>query len=353
MIALVARPGQADSTRLVDVADSGGDQPGAVRVRTLEVGVCGTDRSIAAGRFGSPPPGSTELVLGHEVVGVVERGASGLEVGTYVAATVRRGCGQCSNCAADEYDACTSGRFRERGIVGLHGFASEWFTEQPEHLVRIPSSIGRLGVLAEPASISARGLRHARYVGHRQGWEPRRVVVLGVGAVGMLTVYMLRLAGLETWAMARSHSTSEKARLVTACGASYVSTADTSLRQLADRLDGVDLILEAAGDAELAAEAIAALGPNGVLCLRGIAASRTSVTIRSDLLMGDVVLNNKSIIGSTNAAREDWDAGVSALEQIATRWPDALPQVIGLTVDPERFHDALHYQGVKSTIRFS
>ena len=51
---------------------------GALLIRTLEVGVCGTDREIAAGEFGSAPPGETELILGHELLGVVVEGGDGL-----------------------------------------------------------------------------------------------------------------------------------------------------------------------------------------------------------------------------------------------------------------------------------
>ena len=39
----------------------------------LEVGVCGTDREIAAGHFGVAPEDDSELVIGHELLGVVER----------------------------------------------------------------------------------------------------------------------------------------------------------------------------------------------------------------------------------------------------------------------------------------
>ncbi len=37
-----------------------------VLVEMLDVGVCGTDREIARFEYGSPPPGSPYLVVGHE-----------------------------------------------------------------------------------------------------------------------------------------------------------------------------------------------------------------------------------------------------------------------------------------------
>ena len=51
--------------------------PTEVKLRMLEVGVCGTDREIASFHHGTPPPGSDFLVLGHEGLGeVVETGTA-------------------------------------------------------------------------------------------------------------------------------------------------------------------------------------------------------------------------------------------------------------------------------------
>ena len=48
-----------------------------ILVRTLEVGVCGTDREICTFVYGSPPEGCDYLVLGHECLGEVEAVGSG------------------------------------------------------------------------------------------------------------------------------------------------------------------------------------------------------------------------------------------------------------------------------------
>lgn len=350
--ALVVTPGEAGSAFLGSIEEPkpGG---GELLIETLEVGVCGTDRTIIAGKYGSAPPGRGALVLGHEVVGRVRTGGRGFEAGDLVAATVRRPCGECENCRRGEVDACTTGRFTERGIVGLDGFASELFTEAADNLVSIPRRLSRLGVLAEPMSIAERGWRHTNYVGQRQGWEPRRAIVLGVGAIGLLSVCLLRLAGIDTWAFARRSPDSERAQLVRRTGAEYVSSQDLSLGELADEIDGADAILEAAGSAELALDAISALAPNGVLCLRGISPRPDQITMPAGLLTGEAVVKNKAIIGSTNAAPGDWTQATVDLETIQERWPDLLEEMVGLTVEPEDFAAALAYDGVKATIRFA
>src|SRR5919108_5295534 len=198
MQALLTVPDRPHSTHVAEVPApaAGGD---AVLVRPLEVGVCGTDREISEGLFGVAPEGREALVLGHELVGVVERDGHGFARGDLVAATVRRSCGRCAACAAGAPDACETGDYRERGITRLHGFASELVAEAPEHLVGVPRALGRLGVLAEPASICERGLRHVRAVGSRQPWTPKRALVLGTGAIGMLGTYLLRLLGHQVW----------------------------------------------------------------------------------------------------------------------------------------------------------
>ena len=347
--ALLVDPGQAGTVRVESVREP---QParGQVLVQTLEVGICGTDRTIAAGHYGRAPAGCRSLILGHEAIGFVREPAAGFARGELVAPTVRRPCRGCENCDRDEPDSCMTGRFLERGIAGLDGFGCELFLERPENLISVPRELDRLAVLGEPMSVCERSLRQARAVGTRQGWAPRRAVVLGVGAIGMLSVYLLRLAGIETWALARRSAGSARAELVRAAGARYVSTADASLRDLAHELGGPDLILEATGDAQLAAEALGALGRNGVLCLRGIGPG--AGLLPPDFLT-DMVLGNKAVIGSSNAAARDWAQGVQDLAAIACRWPDLLRETVGLTVTPDHFADALAYDGVKATIRFA
>ena len=74
--------------RLHEVSDGQG-----VLVRTLEVGLDGTDREIASGKYGAAPSGADFLVLGHENLGVVEEvgpAVTGFAPGDYVVCMVRR-----------------------------------------------------------------------------------------------------------------------------------------------------------------------------------------------------------------------------------------------------------------------
>ena len=352
MQALITTPLQGGTTRTATVPDPE-PRAGALLIRTLEVGVCGTDREIAAGEFGAAPPGETELILGHELLGVVAEGGDGFAEGDLVTATVRRSCGRCGACADGAPDACDTGVYTERGIMALQGFASELVVEDAAHVVAIPEALGRLGVLAEPSSICARGIRHLTAIGERQPWEPARALVIGAGAIGMLATYMLRLAGHEVWTVARSKPESDKGRLVAATGARYVSTAETPLRAVAEDVGGFDIAIEAAGNAEMMVEAMSALRRNGVACLLGLDAHEHRLEMDSTVLGRDFVIENRVVFGSVNAHQIDWTAAVSALETMQERWPEAMEQLVGLRVEPDRFSEAFDFRGVKATLRFS
>ena len=341
MLGLVTEPGHARSTRVEEVA-APNPSAGEVSVRVLEVGVCGTDREIAHGLFGIAPEGESTLVIGHELLGVVEADGEGFARGDLVAATVRRSCGHCAACAEDAPDSCLTGDYSERGITRLHGFAREVVAESAAQLVPVPSRLGRLGVLAEPTSICARALRHARTIGVRQPWQLERALVIGAGAVGTLLTFLLRLEGVETW----TASLEPANELIEATGGHYASTLDTALAELGR----FDLVVEAAGDAQLMADALGLLRRSGVLCLLGIDGRQRTASLDGHVLAVDTVLENRVLFGSVNAQRQDWIAAVAALDRARERWQDALETLVGLRVPLDRFDEAFAFRGGKAVL---
>ena len=342
MRALVARPGEEHSTYVAEVDVPRGE---GVLVRVLEVGVCGTDREISEGQFGDAPEGTDELVIGHEMVGVVARDGGGFAKGDLVSATVRRSCRHCLACEEGAPDSCLSGDYVERGITRLDGFAREVVLEDADQLVAIPRDLGRLGVLAEPTSICARGVRHALAIGGRQPWRLRRALVIGAGPVGLLAAMLLRLQGVEVWAA----SLEEQSAVAEALGARYVGMDAGNLSELGS----FDLVVEAAGDAQLMAAALGLLRRGGVACLLGIDGRDRKVEIDGPVLGMDTVLENRVLFGSVNAHREDWLAGVTALDRARTEFPGALERLVARRVPLDRFEDAFAFRGGKATLVLS
>src|SRR5258708_40277258 len=104
---------------LIDPPEPYIDSPQQVKLRMLDVGICGTDKEIASFQYGAPPEGSEYLVIGHESLGeVIEIGTNTTKVkrGDLVVATVRRPCAhpECLACRQGRQDSFYTGGFTER-----------------------------------------------------------------------------------------------------------------------------------------------------------------------------------------------------------------------------------------------
>jgi threonine dehydrogenase-like Zn-dependent dehydrogenase len=195
MRALTVSPGIANSARLDEVSGPPLSD-GPILVRTLALGVCGTDREIVAGDYGWAPPAQERLILGHESLGEVETAPANtqLAAGDLVVGIVRRPDPvPCPFCAADEWDMCCNGRYTERGIKERNGYGADYFRIEPEFAVKVDPSLGIRGVLLEPASIVAKAWDHIERIGRRShAWPPRTLLVTGAGPIGLLAALFAR-----------------------------------------------------------------------------------------------------------------------------------------------------------------
>jgi glucose 1-dehydrogenase len=182
MQALTVIPGQRDSAVLVEVPEPD-VVAGSLLVRTLAIGICGTDVEIVSGRYGWAPPGAERLTIGHESIGEVLEApqSSGFSPGNLVVGIVRRPDPvPCRYCAVGEWDMCRNGLYTERGIKARHGYASDRFRVEPAFAVRVDRALGSLGVLVEPSSVVAKAWDHADRIGRRStAWHPESVLVTG------------------------------------------------------------------------------------------------------------------------------------------------------------------------------
>ena len=333
MRALTVTPGVAGSGALRDLPEPDTDE-GDVLVAVEAVGVCGTDREILAGEYGTAPEGQDVLVLGHESLGRVLEAppASGLREGDLVVGIVRHPDPvPCANCAAGEWDMCRNGRYTEHGIRGLHGFARERYRSGPSHLVRVDEALGRLGVLLEPASVVAKAWEHIEAVGSRAVWSPRRALVTGAGPIGLLAALLAAQRGLEVHVVDLVED-GPKPDLVRALGATYHSTpvAELDLE--------VDVVVEATGVPDVIAAVLGRTGANGVICLTGVSAQGRDVPIDLGALNREWVLDNDVLIGSVNANRRHYELAARALAEADPTW---LAGLLTRQVPLEDFADAL------------
>jgi threonine dehydrogenase-like Zn-dependent dehydrogenase len=333
--AIAIHPGQAKSLHLTEIPrDEPG--PGEVLVRVRQVGICGTDRELIHGSFGTAPAGAASLVLGHEMLGEVAAVGPGVldfAPGQLVAATVRRPDG-CPACAAGQPDLCQWLEYTERGIAGLHGFMTESVVEDVRWLVGVPHELTHIGILTEPLSVVEKALRQANLIQRRlASWQPTTALVLGAGPIGLLGTLLLRSRGMEVVTMARRPGPHRAAEIVEAAGARYEATQETSLQEVAASLPPLDLIFEATGSAAPGFAAMEILGNNGVLVLLSGASRPAELTVPAAAINGSLLRGNKVVVGSVNSAREDFEAGVEDLSRFETLWPGLASRLITRRLD--------------------
>ena len=214
MRALTVRPGVANSLSLDDWPEPTANGRHLI-VKALALGICGTDHEIIAADYGTAPPGSDRLVIGHESLGEVIEPAGDFAKGDRVVGVVRRpDPGPCRACAGGEWDMCLNGDYTERGIKAAHGYGAERFALDPAFAVEIDPALGICGVLLEPATILAKAWDHIERIGGRtRTWKPASVLVTGAGPVGLLAALMGRQRELEVHVFDRE-TAGPKAQLV-------------------------------------------------------------------------------------------------------------------------------------------
>ena len=334
MRALTVSPLTGGSLSLEDVAEpvpAGGD----LLVEGLAVGVCGTDREIAAGDYGWAPPGRDRLVIGHESLGRVTAApaGSGFATGDLVAGVVRRPDPvPCGACARGEFDMCRNGRYTERGIKGVDGYGSERWTVEPDYAVRLDPALGEAGVLVEPTSVVAKAWDQIEKVGSRSWFEPRSVLVTGAGPIGLLAAMLGAQRGLDVHVLDVVID-GPKPGLVADLGAAYHHDGfDGVLRQVRP-----DIVIEASGVGEVVFQAMAGTAQFGVVCLTGVSPVGRRIDIDAGGINREIVLENDVVIGSVNANRTHYARAADALALADRSWLDRL---ISRRIPLERWAEA-------------
>jgi len=316
MRALTTLPGTADSLEVSEVPDPTASD-GELLVDALAVGVCATDREIAAGEYGWAPPGRERLVLGHESLGRVRQSTvSGYAEGDLVVGVVRRPDPvPCGACAHAEFDMCRNGEYTERGIKALDGFASEQWSIEADYAVKLDPGLEDVGMLLEPASVVAKAWEQVERIGQRAWFEPASVVVTGAGPVGLLAALLGVQRDLDVHVIDLA-TDGPKPGLVRDLGATY---HHESMGTVTDQVRP-DVVVEATGVGELVMGAISGTAAYGIVCLTGVSSGGRSLEIDAGVVNRDLVLENDAIVGSVNANLRHYQQAADALAAADLSW---------------------------------
>lgn len=163
-------------------------QSDEVLIQTRFAGICGSDLHALKGKH---PFIKFPFYPGHEVVGEVASAgnrANAPEIGTRVVIEPNLVCGECKHCRGGEYNLCN--QLKVFGCTTSSGGMANYFVIAADRIHKVPSQMSDLqAAIIEPLATAAHAVKLA---GNIMG---KKVVVLGTGPIGLLTVAAARFAG--------------------------------------------------------------------------------------------------------------------------------------------------------------
>jgi threonine dehydrogenase-like Zn-dependent dehydrogenase/transcriptional regulator with GAF, ATPase, and Fis domain len=362
----------------------------AVIVKTISLGICGTDIQS----FGGSTISKYSIVEFHEALGEVVWIGKNVDteiisVGDIVVPIVRR-CQIWDEPRADPSiidfnfkpckeelrchnyrrpDICPFGEYpfeiakdqyigyRSRGTGKCHGFGSQYFIDTSEWLVRactaeeiktkkiIDEAKKRL-ILVEPLSVVWKMKREIEQVRPIRPFQDS-VLILGLGPIGYLAAVLICTMYPKIKCVAVDRFLKERSwikRLRQTFNVDYRELPDNDCNwdpTINEMYDRFDIIIEATGNPQnVIGKAIKVLAPNGALVLLSVLGRQnvSSVNISGSDLSA-IVRKNGKIIGSVNESRDDFNNAVSFLRTFHSDVDSPLDGLINeIEIDPDKWN---------------
>lgn len=327
-----------------------------VLLKTLEIGICGTDRDLALGNLNAMrlPPNQDYLIIGHEckaeVMKLPKDYEGPLKEGDIVVSMVRRGCGKCKLCKIGMPEYCESGEFKELGIIEVNGCMAEYYVDEPQYLIKVPEGVVDYAVLAEPLSGIEKAIRDAIYYQSRipyncedGSFKCRNVLVIGTGPIGLLTAAVFKMEGFDNVYISNIRELRDKERIIiNSLNVKYYN-AIHGYDELYKEIGGFDIVFDTTGKPSVVMNILNYMKYNGTVILYGF--PRTDeVGIFKPALMTDIVYKNISLLGSVTGPMWGFKKALNHLSILKTNYPTVLNNIITniITID-----EAIEYLKVK------
>ena len=265
---------------------------GDVLVEVEAVGICGSDLHAY---HGHDPRRLPPLILGHELVGRIVRGPG---AGRRATVNPLITCGHCEYCVQGRDNLCAN-----RTMIGMTragGFA-ERMTTAARSVIDIPQDMSlRAAAVTEPAATAL----HAINLSMKSLVRPLpecRVLVLGGGAIGMLSALLLRHYGVRHVTVAETNAL----RRTSVEAAAGCATCDP--REQAPAANSVDYVIDAVGAKATRDLALEAVKPGGVVMHIGLQDWASEIDMRK------LTLAELTLLGTYTYSTADLRAAVAAL----------------------------------------
>ena len=253
-------------------------QTGEVILQIEAVGICGSDMHAYHGHDPRRKPG---LVLGHEFCGkILESAVPSFEVGQRVTGNPLITCGVCDYCVQGRDNLCS-----HRTMVGMTrpGAFAQRMSIPAASLIEIPQDMPALNAaLTEPAATAL----HAVNMSMRAMARPlpeNRTLILGGGAIGMLSALLLKSYGCRHVVLAEVNPLRRKSAEKHA----QVSTYDP--REQYPEENAYDYVIDAVGSKATRVASLQAIKPGGVIMHIGLQDWASEIDMRK-LTLAEVTL---------------------------------------------------------------
>jgi threonine dehydrogenase-like Zn-dependent dehydrogenase len=258
--------------------------PDDALVRVEASGICGSDLHIYHGRV----PVERGFTIGHEFVGTVVAAGEDVErvaVGERVLGCFHTACATCASCVRGAYHRCERGRTFGHGskLGDLQGAQAELLLVPRANLTlrRVPEGMSS-DVALFAGDVMGTGYHAVAHAGVQPG---DTVAVLGLGPVGLCAVQAARAAGAaHVFAI---DTVADRLAMAERFGASalHLTEQDPKRAIRAATGRGVDVCVDAVGDAAPLELAISLTRDAGVVSGIGAYAGRADVIAHVDRVL--------------------------------------------------------------------
>jgi alcohol dehydrogenase len=271
-----------------------------VVLKIESVGICGSDMHAFHGHDPRRKPG---LVLGHEFAGTVEETSSPLfSKGQRVTGNPLITCGHCEYCLQGRNNLCAN-----RTMVGMTrpGAFAQYMSIPASSLITIPSELSvDAAALTEPAATAVHAINLSMRALQRPIQECR-VLVLGGGAIGMLSALLLKHYGVGDLTVAEVNPLRRQA-LERHATCNTINPIDEQPSE-----NAYEFVMDCVGAAVTRNTALAAVKPGGVVMHVGLQDWASEIDMRK-LTLAEITL-----LGTYTYSTVDLQATVNLLARNA------------------------------------
>lgn len=311
---------------------------GQVVIGVKAAGICGTDMHIYKDEFKSRPP----VVLGHEISGEIVEVGQGVEtLKTDMRVTTEtyfHTCGVCRYCRNGQVNLC----FERRSIgSAVNGGFTNYVVVPAKNIHELPEGLSfNAGSLTEPLACVVHGVLTTPTVAPGD-----LAVIAGPGAIGLLTLQVVKAAGAKTIVLGTSADESrlELAKTLGAdCGIDVQEQNPEDLvRELSYQGLGADVVYECSGAGPAATQLLKLVRRKG----RYVQIGLFGKSIAFDL--DQLCYKELAMSGSNATIPSAWPKALQLLERGVVNTEALISDIYSVTDWQEAFDFFEAKQGIK------